>query len=132
MANQVLECFSSRILLNELTDFLGRTVIPLDPYHYSAVSQGQLYSPEYEGSYAQSSQSQLKGLQLYHNRNPSVPTTTTSSGLASTPSPVLRPAGRSNGQSPTVSEPERGVDGGRVPQEMLEGILPPAYGDQID
>lgn len=31
-----------------------------------------------------------------------------------------------------IGEPERDVDGGRVPHEILEGRLPPAYGDQIN
>lgn len=71
------------------------------------------------------------------NQNSSIlPTTATTSDLPFTASAasLLSPGhsfNRSLGEF-TVSEPERDVDGGRVPQEMLDGRLPPAYGDQID
>lgn len=54
--------------------------------------------------------------------------------LSSEGSP-LPPEDHSHGQSLEVfiaREPQRDVDAGPVPQEMLDIILPPAYGDQID
>lgn len=85
------------------------------------------------------SSSSEKGPRLYSNQSPTIPpTTATTSGVAST-SPansLASPGGHSYNQSLGAltlnSEPERDVDGGRVPQEMLDGRLPPAYGDQID
>ncbi|KAF9067645.1 hypothetical protein BDP27DRAFT_900594 [Rhodocollybia butyracea] len=76
------------------------------------------------------SQSNEKGL-LYSTQNPSMMTTTTTiTGSAS----LSSPGGFSYDQSlGAVTETvERHRDGGRVPDGILDGSLPPAYGEQID
>ncbi|KAJ4486483.1 hypothetical protein C8R41DRAFT_921352 [Lentinula lateritia] len=86
-----------------------------------------------------------KGARLYSSANqPTSPVPTTMGSMSSRP--MLSPSGHSYNQSLGAftedsereqlsimsSIPERHMDGGRIPDEMLDGRLPPAYGDQLD
>ncbi|KAJ3719292.1 hypothetical protein EV361DRAFT_947354 [Lentinula raphanica] len=92
-----------------------------------------------------------KGARLYSSLNQSstplspTPTNFTSMGSMSS-RPILSPTGHSYNPSlaaftedterehmSTMSSiPERHMDGGRIPEELIDGRLPPAYGEQLD
>ncbi|KAJ3987660.1 hypothetical protein F5890DRAFT_1626531 [Lentinula detonsa] len=89
-----------------------------------------------------------KGSRLYSSMNqPMSPTPTTVTSMGSMSArPILSPGGHSYNHSMGAftedsereqlsimsSIPERHTDGGRIPNELLDGSLPPAYGEQLD
>ncbi|KAJ4479060.1 hypothetical protein J3R30DRAFT_3702099 [Lentinula aciculospora] len=89
-----------------------------------------------------------KGARLYSSLNqPMSPTPTSVTTMGSMSSrPILSPSGHSYNPSLGAftedsereqmsimsSIPERHTDGGRIPDEILDGRLPPAYGEQLD
>ncbi|KAJ3788894.1 hypothetical protein GGU10DRAFT_372627 [Lentinula aff. detonsa] len=89
-----------------------------------------------------------KGSRLYSSLNqPMSPTPTTVTSMGSMSArPILSPGGHSYNHSMAAftedsereqlsimsSIPERHTDGGRIPDELLDGSLPPAYGEQLD